>query len=184
MQRGTFSAVVRRVPVVPFSLNVPVPGRVKRLAADLEPDLYRFDRVRQRHTLIVKRFGERTPAEYATLESRVRRTLSGAPAFEARVAGIDAFEQPVWGPGPVVYLGIESPGLIALHDRLCAAFSTVEEIEGENYTPHVTLARGGSPEMARRLCERGIDPVTWTVEDLALWDGTHKEVVSRVSLPA
>lgn len=166
------------------SLNVVVPGRLKRLAADLEPDLYGFDRVRERHTLIVKRFGEHTPAEYASLEERVRRTLSGAPAFEARATGIDAFKHPVWGPGPVVYLAIESPGLIALHRRLCGEFSAVEDIEGENYTPHVTLARGGSPERVRRLRERDIDPVTWTVSELALWDGTHGEVISRVSLPA
>lgn len=166
------------------SLNVPVPGRLKRLAADLEPDLYEFDRVRERHTLILKRFGEHTPAEYASLEEQVRRVLSGAPAFEARATGIDTFEQPVWGPGPVVYLAIESPGLVGLHDRLCVEFSVVGDIEDGNYTPHVTLARGGSPERVRRLREREIDPVAWTVSELVFWDGTHEEVISRVSLPA
>lgn len=168
---------------MPISLSVPVPGRVRRLAADLEPDLYTFERVRRQHTLLVKRFGERSPGEYAHLENRLRRVLAGTPAFEVRATGIDAFEQPVWGPGPVVYLAVESPGLLALHERVCEAFSPVEDLEGEDYTPHVTLARGGSTEQARRLGERAIDSVTWTVNELVLRDATHGEVATRFSLP-
>jgi 2'-5' RNA ligase len=169
---------------VPISLNAPIPGRVKRLASELEPDLYGFDRVRERHTLLVKRFGERDPSEYARLETRLRRVLRGTPAFEARVGGIDAFERPAFGPGPVVYLAVESPGLIALHERLCEAFEPVEGLEGEAYVPHVTLARGGDLEAAHRLCDRSVDPVTWTVSELTLRDATYGEVASRFSLPA
>ena len=39
-----------------FSLNVPVPGKVRRVAGDLHPELVGFDRVRERHTLLAKRF--------------------------------------------------------------------------------------------------------------------------------
>ena len=171
---------------MPISLNLPVPGEVKRLAAELEPELFGFERVRERHTLLVKRFSERTPTEYNRLEMRLRRVLAGTPTFEVRIDGIDAFERPVFGPGPVVYLSVESPGLIALHERLCEEFSPIEELEGPDYVPHVTLARGGEREQARRLLEREreIEPVTWTVKELVLWDGTHGEVAGRISLPA
>jgi len=40
-----------------FSLNVPLAPAVDRLAADLQSKLSGFDRVRDRHTLVCKRFG-------------------------------------------------------------------------------------------------------------------------------
>mgnify|MGYP001117859495 CR=1 FL=1 len=64
------------------SLNLSVPGRVAALASDLRPALAPFDRVRERHTLVVKRLGEVEPVG---LEKRVRRALSGAPAFEVQL---------------------------------------------------------------------------------------------------
>ena len=164
-------------------LNVPVPGRVSAIASDLRPVLAPFDRVRERHTLVVKRLGE---AEPAGLEKRVRRALAGTPAFEARVAGIGTFREPVAGPGPVVYLGVESPGLVRLHRQLCEAFGTVPGIEREDYVPHVTLARGGgaeAEEAVERLVETEVEPVTWTVGELVFWDARYDEVTGRVSLP-
>ncbi|MFC6731287.1 MULTISPECIES: 2'-5' RNA ligase family protein [unclassified Haladaptatus] len=157
-----------------YSLNVPVPGEVSRLAADLFPQLVGFDRVRERHTLLVKRLGDE---DFYTLESRLRQALAGAPAFEARVTGIDSFEQPPRGPGPVVYLAIESPGLVELHKRLAATFEPVAGLEGDDYTPHITLGRGGSLDV-------DIDPITWTVSQLELFDAKHREVASRIRLPA
>lgn len=166
-----------------ISLNIPVPGEIQRLAADLEPDLYTFERVRRRYTFLVKRFGERTPAEYARLAPRVRRALADTPPFEVRAGGIETFEKPTHGTDSVVYLAVESPELFALHDRLCAAFEPVEEIEGDGYTPHVTLARGGTPDQRERLRGMAIEPVEWTVNELVLWDGVHGEVTTRFSLP-
>jgi hypothetical protein len=94
------------------SLNVPVPGRVRRIAADLHPELVAFDWVRERHGLLCKRF-ERTPDQVA-----LRDALAGTPAFEAKVTGIDYFTDPPHGSAPVVYLAVESPGLRRLHERL------------------------------------------------------------------
>lgn len=168
---------------MPISLNVPVPGRVKRVVADFEPDLYGFERVRRRHTLVVKRFGERTPTEYARLVPAVRRAIEGTAPFEVRVTGIETFERPTHGADPVLYLGVEGSGLVALHERLCEAFEPIEGLEGEAYVPHVTLARGGSAAERERLHEREVDPVTWTVNELVLWDATHEEVAARFSLP-
>ena len=173
------------------SLNVPVPGRVAALAGELRPSLAAFERVKERHTLVVKRLSQGGPGadwrDPAGLETRVRQALAGAPAFEARVSEIDAFREPVAGPGPVVYLAVESPGLLDVHRRLCDAFEPVSELEGEEYVPHVTLARGGgeaAEDAVDRLVGTEIEPVTWTVGELVFWDARYGEVTGRVSLPA
>jgi 2'-5' RNA ligase len=163
-----------------FSLNVPVPGEVERIAGDLHPRLTAFDAIRERRSLLVKRLGDDS---LARLRERLRDPLSGSPAFEVRVTGIDYFERPVNGPGPVVYLVVESPGLYDLHDRMVSAFGAVADLEGDEYIPHVTLARGGSITDAERLAAVDVPPVTWTVSGLALWDDTYRETVARFGLP-
>lgn len=163
-----------------YSLNVPAPGRLKRVAADLHPRLAGFERIREHHSLVLKRFES---DEYDRLYERVRRTLAGAPAVEARVSAIECFDDPVRGPGPVVYFAVESPGLLALHERFVDAFEAIPALEGADYVPHVTLARGGSPEQVRTLRAAEFDPVEWTVSELSLWDSVHRESVTRLSLP-
>ena len=160
------------------SLNVPVPGRVRRLAADLAPRLAALDRVRENHTLVCKRFEGRVD------RAAVRTALAGAPAFEARIDGIESFERPVRGPGPVVYLAVESPGLRLIHDRLVRRFGAVESLEGPSYTPHVTLGRGGDPDAVARLVEASVEPVEWTVSRLDCWDAEHRLAVGSIGLPA
>jgi len=177
-----------------YSLNVPVPPAVERLAADLHPKLAPFDRIRDRHTLVCKRF-EADEGEYDRLRERLRVALSSTPAFEARITGIDAFETPTHGPGPVVYLAVESPGLHDLHRRLVAVFGAVDDdLEGEAYVPHVTLAREGGGVSERtlphgdasavdRLRAVDVDPITWTVSELHLWSRARREAAWTVSLP-
>lgn len=166
-----------------YSLNVPVPGRVARLADELHPHLVGFDRARERLTLVCKRLGDPDPHEYAAVQERARRALAGVGPFAARVDGIDYFAEPAAGPGPVVYLSVESPGLIATHLQLCEAFEPAADVEGGEYVPHVTLARGGSLEDARALAERGVDPVELTVTELVFWDHGHGGEAGRVRLP-
>ena len=175
---------MRPFPAV-FSLNVPVPGAVARVAADLRPVLVDagVERFRDRHSLVVKRFeGEESLPH---LRERLRTALREEPAFEARVTGVDTFEDPPRGSGPVVYLAVDSPGLVALHGRLVERFGGVAGLEGDDYTPHVTLGRGGvfDADTLAALSER-VDPVTWTVSELAVYDSRHREVVSRLPLPA
>jgi 2'-5' RNA ligase len=170
-----------------FSLNVPVPPSVERLAADLRPSLTRFDTVRDRHTLVAKRFDADADPELASLprlRERLRETLRDAPAFETRTDGLGVFERPVRGPGPVVYLRVESPGLHALHERLCDAFGAVPGLEGEAYVPHVTLARGGSRLDVDSLLDRPVDDVQWSVSELHVWDSRYRERVASIPLPA
>lgn len=165
-----------------YSLNVPVPGDVQRLAAELHPRLTAFDTVRERHTLVAKRLGDDS---LDRLRERLRRPLRDLSPFEARVTGLDVFERPTRGTGPVVYLAVESPGLVALHERLVDAFGTVAGLEGDDYTPHVTLGRGGSfdGDALASLSDR-VEPVAWTVSELAVYDSRYRETVSRLSLPA
>jgi len=167
-----------------YSLNVPVPGRVAALAHDLGVRLSAAD-VRQRgeHTLVCKRLGSGDGPTYHELEARVRDVLRGEPPFEVRVAGLDVFTDVPNGEGPVVYLSVESPALVTLHERLCAVFDPVDEIEGDDYVPHVTVARGGSVDRAADLRDTPVDSVEWTVERLEFWDAEHSQSVSTVSLP-
>ncbi|WP_224333318.1 2'-5' RNA ligase family protein [Haloprofundus halobius] len=162
-----------------YSLNVPVPGAVERLATDLYPRLTRFEEVRERHTLVVKRFENRS---YDRLRETVRTPLATEPAFEARVAGIDTFERPTRGDGPVVYLAVDSSGLLALHERLVDRFGAIEGLEGDEYVPHVTLARGGSQAAVDALRNAEFDPVTWTVSELDIWSAEYREVAGTIPL--
>ena len=172
-----------------FSLNVPVPGALARLAADLHPQLVGFDSRREQHTLVVKRFDEsmlradQPEVQLATLQQQLPGDLAGTPAFEAAVRAVDYFAEPARGEGPVVYLAVESPGLRQLHEKLVDAYGAVEGLEGLDYVPHVTLARGGSAADAERVAG-GVGPVSWTVSELVIWDSRYREKVSRYSLPA
>jgi 2'-5' RNA ligase len=164
-----------------YSLNVPVPSAVGRLATSLGGRLADA-RVRPRgeHTLVCKRLGG---GNYHRIEARARDALDGAPAVEARVDAVGIFDEPPTGPAPVVYLAVESPGLQDLHRRLCAVFDPVDGLEGDDYVPHVTVARGGSRPLAERLLDADFDPIEWTISDLRLYDAERGETVSRVSLP-
>jgi 2'-5' RNA ligase len=164
-----------------YSLNVPVPGRVQRIVSELHPQLVAFDSLRDHNTLLLKRIGD---SDIDALVGRARRALRGAPTFEVAITGIDYWAEPTAGPGPVVYLAVESPGIRQLHQDLCETFDPEPLVEGDDYTPHVTLARGGSVDDAERLAQRDLDTVTWTATELNVWDARYKEVIQRVPLPA
>ena len=171
------------------SLNVPLPPAVERVAEDLSPELRELDR-RDPYTLLVKRLNHGGP----DVEKRARRALADVPPFEVRIDEIGVFYEPTAGSAPVVYLAVESPGITMAHDRLCDVVDPVPGLEGEDYVPHVTLARGDEAEqtfgldtpmgVARRLEGQSVGPVQWTVEQLVFFDSKYREPSGRVSLPA
>jgi len=181
-----------------FSLNVPLSPAVDRLADDLHPKRKGFDAVRERRTLVCKRFGvddvrdpdgdaDRTPARDDALDrlrGRLSHPLAGTDPFEVAVTGVDVFDAPASGSRPVVYLAVESEGLVRLHRRLCAAFGAVDGIEGDDYVPHVTLARGGNPEpgAVAGLMDAAFEPIRWRVHALDVWDPEYREVAATVDL--
>lgn len=168
-----------------YSVNVPVPNAVHEVARDLRPALTGFQRIRERHrqTLLLKRLPADDRREYLDAERRAREALVGAPAVEARITGLGAFREPPTGSAPVLYLEVESPGLQQLHGMLVDEFGAVGEVlEGDEYEPHVTLARGDGPDLGP-LLSREIEPITWTVEELEFYDATYYERISGLSLP-
>jgi 2'-5' RNA ligase len=168
-----------------YSLNVPVPSSVAALASRLATELPTARvRSRGRHTLGVKRLGGDGPSDYPRLEARTREILTGTTPFDVRITGIEVFEQAPVGSSPVIHLAVESDDLRALHADLCAEFEPVDEIEGDGYSPHVTIARGGDLSAAQRMAEREIDTIEWTVDELVFWDSDRIKQVSGVSLPA
>lgn len=164
-----------------YSLNVPIPSEVAALARDIARELPRAHaRVRGEHTMGVKRFD--SDAAYSRIEARTRELLAEHSTFEARIDEVGIFENAPIGTSPVVYLAVDSPDLRDIHSQLLDAFGPVETgIEGENYRPHVTVARGGSPEMAERVLG-AVDPIEWTVSELQFWDAETNKPVSTLSL--
>jgi len=163
-----------------FSLNAPIPRAVHdiadRLAADCPPETVR---PREERTLVVKRLGN--PDAAARLSARAREVVTDQPPIAARIDGLAIFEDPPAGPAPVVALGVESPGLNELHERLCAAFDPIEGIESEAYRPHVTVARG--PALHGQL--PSIDAAhRWSIESLQFYDANRHLRAGRIDLPA
>ena len=197
-----------------FSLNVPLAPAVERLAADLQSNCSGFERVRDRHTLVCKRFGvadvpDRVasdgnegggadaspgapvgrpsppkPAALAALREDLRPLLAGTDPFPVAVTGIDVFDAPASGSRPVLYLVVESDPLVRVHRRLCAAYGAVEGIEGDNYIPHVTVARGGNPNggVVADLVGTEFEPIQWRVRALDLYDPEFREVAATIEL--
>jgi hypothetical protein len=184
-----------------YSLNVPLSPDVRAHVERLEPLLEPFDWIREDHSLLLKRVGDGSPGDLAegtpTTESaptpangdpvaivkRVRESLGSAPAFECRLDGVGVFEDPPAGSAPVVYLRAEGEPLYRLHRQLCETFPPVPVLEGQDYDPHVTLARGGPDHAVARLKKRRIEPITWTVGSLELYDGDRRLVVEEIDLP-
>jgi hypothetical protein len=191
-----------------FSLNVPLAPAVGDLAADLHPKLSGFDRVRDRHTLVCKRFGvDDVPDRVASdgraeggapaggpsppkpdaldaLRDDLHPLLAGTDPFPVAVTGIDAFDAPASGSRPVLYLIVESDALVRVHRRLCAAYGAIEGIEGDDFVPHVTLARGGNPGpgVVADLVTADFEPIRWRVHALDLYDPEFREVAATIDL--
>lgn len=159
-----------------YSLNAPVPTEVSRLARGLASECFSAT-PRDRHTLVIKRLGE---GDTQRLADEVRRRIVGTEPFSARAVGIETFDNPPAGSAPVAYLRIESPGIDRIHTRLCERFGAIEGLEGDDYDPHVTIARGGD---AHRLVGREVDH-EWIVDSLFVWSGKYNEPVERIALPA
>lgn len=152
-----------------FSLNVPLPPAVEGLAMDLHPKLSGFDRVRERHTLVCKRFGVEDVADIVG------------------TGGVEGVADAVSGSGGVDPERPRPPkpdALVRLHRRLCAAYDAVEGIEDDAYVPHITLARGGEPnaDAVDRVLDISFDTIRWRTHALDLYDPEFREVAATVNI--
>jgi len=169
-----------------YSLNVPLPPPVRALFREFRPHLVGFESVRDPRTatLVVKRLDAADRREYLRAERDANAALRGAPAFEARIDDVGVFDDPTAGPGPIVYLAVESPGLRRVHRQLVDDLGRIEDLEGDDYTPHVTLARDGPRRAVERVRDVDFDPVTWTVDEIEFYDANVNERIEAVPLPA
>ncbi|WP_323677787.1 2'-5' RNA ligase family protein [Halorubellus sp. PRR65] len=167
-----------------YSLNAPVPGQVRRLASDLHPQLVDFAQYPSDHTLLAKRLDASTPSDRHRVQRRVRDALSGLPPFAVRIDDVDHFANPTSGTGPVVYLTVDSPGLRDVHDRLVDELGSIDGLGGDDYVPHITLARDGPQAAAERAATIDVDPIEWTVERLEFYDAHLEEPAGEIRLPA
>lgn len=182
-----------------FSLNVPLPPAVDRIGQTLASASASFGRPRTRHTLVCKRFSSGdvpdaadsaktpSPPREAALDRlcvALRSSLAPIDPVELALIGVDAFETPASGAGPVVYLAVASPSLLQLHRRLCAAFGVVDDIEGDAYVPHVTLARGTDPATVRDALAVDLEttPIRWHADALTVYDAQFREVAATLAL--
>lgn len=170
---------------VMYSLNVPVPGAVSAFAWEIRSALTEFERLRDELTLVVKRLEARSAGEFAAEERVIRQELSGVAPFEIEITGLDMFDDPPAGPGPVLYLAVESPGVIALHEQLTTQFGALGNIEGASYVPHITIARGATEsDNVDSILENYTYSYRWTVERLVFWDARREMPAGEVPLPA
>jgi 2'-5' RNA ligase len=173
-----------------FSINVPVPTEVARVRETLYHELAGFERIRNRHTLVLKRIdtSDSGGQRLHRVRERVRECLRSSKmpvqrSIHLKIDTIDFFDDPPAGSAPVVYFHVDSDPLRYLHLYLCGQFNPVEEIEATDYVPHVTLARGGSVDNARRVCSNvSFEPISWQVNELHIWDNRYREVGASVSI--
>ena len=63
-------------------------------------------------------------------------------------------------------------------------YGALSHVEGEDYVPHVTIARGGTVAAAEALAGPIVAPIEWTAEYLECFDAERGVPASRISLPA
>ena len=96
------------------------------------------------------------------------------------IGNLERFDVAERGSSPVLYLEVKSPGMKALHEILVDVFGSVKGVEGENYIPHITIARGGG---VRDVDFSGFSgPTIWTAETLEFWNRDKRKKKNKVIL--
>lgn len=162
-----------------YSLNVPLPGEVRRLGRSFHPVL--GSAARETYTLLVKRL-DTTDTERPVVEKRVRRVLDDVTPFSITVTHVSAFDDPTTGTGTVLYLAIDSPTLHDIHETLCDVVPPAADVEGPEYTPHITIGRTTDIDRIDSVRTRDIDPVGWTVTTLTFYDAATETTRGHVPL--
>ena len=175
--------VLRGIGQCVYSLNVAIPGEIHALTERLRPQLLTCDTIRDTKTLVVKRFPATDRDELTRAQKKTRDALRGTDPFRIRVTGVEQFEIPASGDGPVLFLAIDSPALEAIHDRLVTVFDAAPGIEGEDYRPHITIARGGDPEVVEDILQTEIEPLSVAVNRLIYWDAQRNLPTGELRLP-
>ena len=161
-----------------WSLNVSIPQNIIRAIEEVTLGVRGWEEICEEPTLVIKRFEKKDLDGH--VKSEIRFLLESVEPFGIEIGNLERFDVAERGSSPVLYLEIKSPGVKALHENLIDIFGSVEGVEGENYIPHITIARGGSGdyiEFSGLSCDTG-----WTVEMLEFWDGGERKKRSKIIL--
>ncbi len=161
-----------------WSLNVSIPQNIVRAIGEVTSELGQGGEVNEELTLVIKRFEKRDLDGH--LESEIKILLENVEPFVVEIGNLKMFDVADRGTSPVLYLEVKSRGIKLLHETLVSSFGCVEGVEGENYIPHITIARGDGV--------RGVDfsdfscSTRWTAEILEFWDRNKRKKKNKVIL--
>ena len=161
-----------------WSLNVSIPQNIVRAIEEVALGVRGWEEICEEPTLVIKRFEKRDLDGH--VKSEIRFLLESVEPFGIEIENLERFDVAEKGSSPVLYLEVKSPEVKALHETLVDVFGSVEGVEGENYIPHITIARGGSGDytvFSGLSCDTG-----WTVEMLEFWDRGERKKRSKIIL--
>lgn len=117
--------------------------------------------------LTVEFFGETAEEEIPRLAAALAKAAGKAPAFELEIGGLGTFGSP--RRPRVVWLGIESAGLVRLHECVQAALREIGwKPDAREFAPHLTLGRIDRLKEVRRLAEMAERRREWAAEKQAV----------------
>ena len=124
-------------------IEVPAPAGLRRALADLQREL-RGERIRwtrpENLHLTVEFFGATAAEKIPDLEKALAAAAKRSSAFALRLARLGTFGGP--RHPRVLWLGVESAGLAALHERVESALREAGWVpEARAFAPHLTLGR-------------------------------------------
>ncbi len=160
-----------------WSLNAMIPRKITEMIHSFGPELNGWEDINKDHTLVIKRFQEINSRD--NFESEMRLLLEKTDPFEIRIGDIDIFSSVPKGSSPVLYIEIESRDLVKIHEKLINVFGVVEGLEGKDYIPHITIARGHKNGFER--FEKNLD-ATGIVKVLEFWDREKYKSKDRIFL--
>jgi len=176
---------------VTYSLNVPLPGAIYDRLHSLLPHLQGCPQRRRDPTLVCKRVPTTPPGappSVGHLRTELAPAIAAAGAVltdgcAVTIRGVDTFETPPSGTAPVLYLAVDSPELLRLHAALCTHLEPVAGLEAAAYVPHVTVARGCPRAHIDGAIAAGVEPLSFHVDALELYDSRYRAPVTRFALP-
>ena len=161
-----------------WSLNVSMPQNIVRAIREVALGASGWEEICEDPTLVIKRFEKVDVSGH--VESEIKLLLESVEPFDIEIGNLERFDVAERGSSPVLYLEVKSPGMKALHEILVDVFGSVKGVEGENYIPHITIARGGG---VRDVDFSGFSgPTIWTAETLEFWNRDKRKKKNKVIL--
>ena len=177
---------------LPDVVRARLEDHVSRLRKQVPDVAASWSRVENIH-LTLKFFGNVAVGRIPRISEAAERAVKQASTFSIRVGETGVFPRP--SRPQVLWIGVSDPSdqLTALQEKFeneCAAEGFPKE--NRAYRPHLTIARLGKPEGARRLAEAHLamqfEPIDVKVKELVLFrselspKGSKYTVISASSL--